>query len=61
MAHLNPRYPHANMRRLNHAYVVRTIADSKKDRLQILLDQLDHKRFLQRGDTAFKGVVRGLN
>ena len=47
---------------LNHAYVVRTIADGKKNSLLTLLDELDDQRFLQRRNTAFRmDSVRGLN
>lgn len=54
MAHLDPRYSHTNMCCLNHAYIVRTIADGKKNSLLILLDQLNDKRFLQWRDTALQ-------
>lgn len=42
----------SHMRRLNHRNIVSTITNSEKDRFEILLHQLDHESFLQRGDPA---------
>lgn len=40
------------MSSLDHAHVVRAIADSQQDRLVVLLDKFDDEGFLQRGYTA---------
>lgn len=42
------------MRGLDHAHVIRTVANSQKDRLLILLDEFDDKSFLQGRYTTYQ-------
>lgn len=42
------------MRGLYHAHVIRTVANSQKDRLLVLLDEFDDKSFLQGRYTTYQ-------
>jgi hypothetical protein len=46
-AYFNARDTNADVRCLDHADIICTITDGKKDRLEVLLDQFDNKGFLQ--------------
>lgn len=42
----------SNVRSLDHANVVRAVTNGKRHGTNAILDQLDHKRLLEWGDTA---------
>lgn len=56
MHHLNARDPHTDMCRLDHAHVIRAIANSEKNSLLVLLHQLHNECFLERRNTTCKGA-----
>lgn len=52
--YLDSRYTYADMGGLDHAHVIRAVANCQKDRLLILLDEFDDKSFLQWRHTTYE-------
>ena len=58
---LEPADPDAHVRRLDHAHVVRPVADGEQDVVRAPLHQLHHQRLLERRDAAahHRAALRG--